>query len=76
MFDIAQFKKFYRDTFRGKIKALGFHPFQKSIWIHPFDCRAEIELLQKFFGLSDEELRLVLAKDIGNDKKFRKIFQI
>jgi len=51
MFDITQLKKTHRDAFRGKLKELGFQPFQKSVWIHPFDCEAEIDLLRKFFGL-------------------------
>lgn len=76
MFDIPQLRKFYRDAFRGKLKQLGFRPFQKSIWIYPFDCRAEIELLQKFFGLSEKELRLVVAADIGNDRELRKMFSL
>jgi len=76
MFDIAQLKKSYRDAFRGKLKELGFYPFQKSIWIHPFDCRSEIDLLQTFFGLSENELRLVVAEDIGSSEELSKIFNL
>ncbi len=76
MFDIAQLKKSYRDAFRGKLKELGFCPFQKSVWIHPFDCRPEIDLLRTFFGLSENELRLVVAEDIGSNEEIRKIFNL
>ncbi|MBU4350774.1 hypothetical protein L6250_02100 [Candidatus Parcubacteria bacterium] len=76
IFDIAQLKKVYREAFRGKLKELGFYPLQKSVWVHPFDCGAEIELLKDFFGLSDNELRLIVAEEIGNDKKMRDIFKI
>lgn len=76
MFDISQLKKFYRDAFRGKLKDLGFCPFQKSIWIHPFDCAAEIDLLRTFFGLSEKELRLAVAESIGNDQESRKNFNL
>lgn len=55
IFDIAQLKKVYREAFRGKIKELGFYCLQKSVWIHPFDCGDEIELLKDFFGLSQDE---------------------
>lgn len=75
IFDIAQIKKIYREAFRGKLKELGFYPLQKSVWIYPFDCRAEIELLRDFFGLSENEIRLIVAENIGNDKKFKKIFK-
>lgn len=76
IFDISQLKKIYREAFRGKLKELGFYQLQKSVWVHPFDCRAEIELLKDFFGLSDNEIRLVIAKDIGNDEKLKEFFKL
>lgn len=76
IFDISQLKKLYRETFRGKLKELGFYPLQKSVWIHPFDCRDEIELLKDFFGLTEKEVRLILAKDIGRDDWLKKIFKL
>lgn len=76
IFDISQLKKLYRDSFRGKLKELGFLPLQKSIWVHPFECKDEIELLRKFFGLSEKEMRLIVAQHIGNDDWLRKIFKL
>jgi len=76
IFDIAQLKKLYREAFRGKLKELGFRPLQKSVWIHPFDCRDELALLKDFFGLSDKELRLLTAESIGNDAELREKFHV
>lgn len=76
IFDIAQLKKFLREVFRGKLKELGFYQLQKSVWIHAFDCEAEIELLREFFGLTEDELKLIVAEKIGNDEKLKKIFKI
>ncbi len=76
IFDISQLKRFYRDTFRGKLKELGFYPLQKSVWIHPFDCRDEIELLRSFFGLTEKEMRLILAEDIGEERWLKKFFKL
>jgi len=76
IFDIAQIKKIYRESLRGKLKELGFYQLQKSIWVHAFDCQAEIELLKDFFGLSNKEMRLVLAKDIGDDRDLKKFFKL
>jgi len=76
IFDISQLKKLYRELFRGKLKELGFYPLQKSVWIHPFDCRDEIELLREFFGLSKDEVRLILAENIESDDWLREIFKI
>ena len=76
MFDIAQTKKLSREALRGKLKEIGFRPFQKSIWIHPFNCEAEIELLRNFFNLSDKELRLIIAENIGEDNEWRRLFKL
>jgi len=76
MFDIVEMKRIYREVFRGKLKELNFYPLQKSVWIHPFDCKDEINLLRKFFGLSEKDLRLVVADNIGNDREFRKVFNL
>jgi hypothetical protein len=76
IFDIAELKKFQREAFRGKLKNLGLIPLQKSVWISPFDCQAEIELLRDFFGLDENELRFIKTKSIGSDTALRKIFKI
>ena len=76
IFDIAQLKKLYREAFRGKLKELGFYPLQKSVWIHPFDCRDEIELLRDFFGLTEKEVRFIVTEDIGRDDWLKKLFKL
>lgn len=76
IFDIAQLKKVYREALRGKLKELGFYPLQKSVWVHPFDCQAEIELLKEFFGLSEKEIRVIIAESIGEDTKLKEIFKV
>ncbi len=76
IFDIAQLKKLHREAFRGKLKELGFYPLQKSVWIYPFECKDEIELLKDFFGLNDKELRLIVAEKIGPDDWFKKHFKL
>ncbi|MFH1180890.1 MAG: hypothetical protein V1705_00590 [bacterium] len=76
LFDISEVKKIKREAFRGKLKELGFYPFQKSAWIHPYDCRNEVELLKDFFGLGEQELRLIVAQDIGENIFLRNIFKI
>lgn len=76
IFDISQLKKIYREAFRGKLKKLGFYLFQKSIWIIPYDCSAEIDLLKDFFDLADEEVRVIVAEDIGKDDRLKKFFRL
>jgi len=74
MFDISQKRKISREALRGKLKELGFFPLQKSVWTCPFECAAEMELLRDFFGLSQNEMRLVISENIGDDSKLRQNF--
>ncbi len=76
IFDIAELKKLHRDAFRGKIKELGFRPLQKSVWIHPFDCKAEIELLREFFGLNEHDLKMIVTQNLEGDGEFREYFKL
>jgi len=76
IFDISQLKKIYREAFRGKLKELGFYPLQKSVWLFPFDCQAEIELLKAFFGLTEKEVRIIIAENIGEDTQLKNFFKI
>ena len=76
IFDIPEKRKIAREALRGKLKELGFYPFQKSAWIYPFDCEAEIELLKDFFDLPDKKVQLVVAERIGDINYWRKIFDL
>lgn len=76
LFDISNPKTIHRNAFRAKLKELGFRPLQKSAWIHPFDCAAEIELLRDFFGLGEQEVRVIIAKNIGGDLELKKHFHL
>lgn len=76
IFDIPNIKNLYREAFRGKLKELGFCQLQKSVWIHPFDCEAEIELLRNFFGLNLKELRLIVAEKIGEETELKNYFHL
>lgn len=76
MFDIPQERKISREALRGKLKSLGFTQLQKSVWAFPFDCRAEMELLQDFFGLSKNEMRLIVAENIGDDSELKQKYKL
>lgn len=76
IFDISELKKFHREALRGKLKELDFYPLQRSVWIQPFHCSDEISLLKDFFGLSDKEVRLIIAENIGENKNLKKLFKL
>lgn len=74
IFDISQPQLIKREAFRGKLRKLGFYQLQKSVWIHPFDCRDEIELLREFFGLGKKDIRLIVAESIEDSIALKKVF--
>ncbi len=76
IFDIPQEARMKRNAFRRKLKELGFYPLQKSVWVHAFDCKEEIELLRKFFGLNKKQVQVLLVEKIDNDTPLRKFFKI
>ncbi len=76
IFDISHKKKIKREALRGKLRELGFYPFQKSVWVHAFDCQEEVALLRDFFGLTSDELNLMLAEKIEDDKRLREFFKL
>ncbi|MBI2041804.1 MAG: hypothetical protein HYT20_02150, partial [Candidatus Nealsonbacteria bacterium] len=76
IFDISQPKLSKREAFRGKIKELGFYPLQKSVWVHPHECKGEIQVLKDFFGFSNKEIGVITAEKIDEDFFLRKIFKL
>lgn len=76
LFDIAADERMKRNAFRAFIKKIGAVMLQKSVWIHPFDCSEHVQVLRDYFNLTDNELRLVLATDIGDESSYRKHFNL
>src|SRR3989344_4984222 len=76
LFDIMETKKFHREALRGKLIELGFRLLQKSAWIIPYECKDEIGLLKSFFGLSDKEVKLVVAQSIEGEKELKEKFKL
>jgi DNA-binding transcriptional regulator PaaX len=49
IFDIPNRFKPAREALREKIKELGLHQLQKSVWVHPYDCEDEILFVAEAF---------------------------
>ena len=52
-FDIPEQYKGGRDQLTRKLRQLGFYQLQRSVWIHPFPCRKEIEIIATHYDISD-----------------------
>lgn len=74
IFDIKENHRIKRDALRGKIKELNLYKLQNSVWAHPFEFWKEADLLRSFFGLTKDEMQIIIADKIENDKKIRTFF--
>jgi len=73
LFDIpVRFKK-GRDALRWKIKDLGFVQFQKSVWIYPYPCEEEIDLVASYFGVT-KHVDLFTVHNLPREQEFKKRF--
>lgn len=75
IFDIKTDQRIKRESLRGKLKQLNFYQIQKSVWVYPYECMGEIDLLRGFFGLSKNELKVILAERIEEDQEIRKYYK-
>ena len=74
IFDIPHEERIKRNAFRRKLKELGFYSLQKSVWVHPYQCKEEIGLLREFFGSGKKQIQILVAEKIENDSYLREFF--
>ena len=75
IFDIPEKKKIARETLRRKLTAMDFVRIQKSVFIHPFPCREQIEFLREVYQLRPYFIYLE-ATHIEDEAKYRRRFEI
>lgn len=73
MFDIPDKRKQAREALRAKLKVLGFHKFQESIFVHPYDCGDEIDFIKELYNIGPF-VKFIVAKELDDDFKLRKVF--
>ncbi len=75
LFDIPEKKKRGRETLRSKLKQLGFFQLQKSCFVHPFDCKSEIDFISEFFEVSSY-VNFIPVKEIEGSSQLEKYFNL
>ena len=73
IFDIKEWKREVRDKLRNWLKQLGFLPLQRSVWVHPYECRKVIILLKAHFKIGREVL-YITADEIENGRWLKQEF--
>lgn len=66
IFDIPEDKKRERDILRNKLERMGFLKLQESVYVYPFECGLEIEMLKKMYFI-EPYVQYVLADRIETE---------
>ena len=75
LFDIPETKKKIREILRFHLKKLGFYEFQKSVFVHPYDCKDEINYLIEFYDIR-KFVRYIVAESIDNELHLKEYFDL
>lgn len=73
IYDINKLKKSAQENFRRVLKQINFFPLQKSVYLTPYKCNAEIEYLREYFNLSEEVLLLEINR-LENELFYKQYF--
>lgn len=72
LFDIPEKRRSFRNALRDKLKKIGFFQFQKSVWIHPFECENELQYICEYLGI--KPYTIAFTAKIDNDRILRRYF--
>ena len=74
IFDIPEKRgRIARDVLRSKLQKLGFYLIQKSVWVYPYPCEKEVQLLCEMFNINPY-VNIITAERIYNDNSVKRYF--
>ncbi|MDP3935249.1 MAG: hypothetical protein Q8Q46_03480 [Candidatus Giovannonibacteria bacterium] len=73
LFDIPEKHKKARRALSQTLKNIGCFQFQKSVFVHPFECRNEIDFVIEFFSMR-QYVRFIIADNIDNELDLKRRF--
>src|SRR3989338_6300873 len=75
IFDIPETMKNLRDTLRRRLKQMGLIELQKSVLVHPYECRNEIDFVIELYQ-ARKYVRFIEAISIDNELHLKHKFQL
>ena len=75
IFDIPEEERRGRNALAAKLKELGFYPLQKSVFIHPYECKNEVDFIVELFNLRPY-VRLFTIKETDIELDLRSKFNL
>ncbi len=75
LFDIPEKQKPLRDALRMRLQQLGLIELQKSVFVHPYECRNEIDFVIELYD-ARRYVRFIEAHHIDNELHLKKKFHL
>lgn len=75
IFDIPEKKKKVRDALRFHLKNMDFFELQKSVLVHPYNCKDEIDYIIEFYDIR-RFVRFIIADSIDNELHLKMHFNL
>ncbi|EKE16544.1 MAG: Transcriptional regulator, PaaX family [uncultured bacterium] len=78
IFDIPTEPKIYaqaREALRGKIKDLGFHQLQKSVWVYPYDCEDELLFVAEIYEVQ-RHIEVLTVEKLLHESELKRKFKL
>lgn len=75
LFDIPEKYRKMRDALRIVLKRMSFFEYQKSVFIHPFECQDEIDFVVEYFQLRPW-VRVAVAESLDDELRLKKHFDL
>lgn len=75
LFDVPERMRKIRDAFREHLNNLNFYEFQKSVFVHPFDCKNEIEYIIEVYD-ARRFIRFIVTESIDNELHLKSHFKL
>lgn len=75
IFDIPEKFKRTRDVFRMRLRQMGMHQLQESVYVSPYPCFNEVEFLRELYGVAFT-VRYLLVEKLEEDEFLREHFTL
>ncbi len=72
-FDIPEKERGGRDALRSTLKRVGFYQLQKSCFVHPFECKDEIDFITETYRIS-HHVNYMLVSKIEGQNSLKRLF--
>ena len=74
-FDVPEIQRNKRDYLRKFLNKIGFYRYQKSVYIFPYECEEEINLIKKIVE-GAKYMKYIIAEKIEDEDAIKTFFKL